>query len=212
MNASNGGRPGGPGSTSRSLLARVRERDREAWERLVALYAPLVLHWCRRSGLSGADVSDLFQEVFQAAAGGITGFRKERPGDTFRGWLHAIAANKVRDHFRRAGREPHGVGGTEQGMRIAALPAPELESASELESVSGEPARRDRAELLLLRRAMATVEPRFRAATWQAFLRTVVDGRAARDVGEELAMSAGAVRVAKCRVLQRLREELGDLR
>jgi DNA-directed RNA polymerase specialized sigma24 family protein len=35
--------------------------------------------------------------------------------------------------------------------------------------------------------------------------------RTARDVAAELSMSPGAVRVAKSRVLQRLREELGDL-
>lgn len=30
------------------------------------------------------------------------------------------------------------------------------------------------------------------------------------DVADELRMSSGAVRVAKCRVLRRLRQELGD--
>jgi RNA polymerase sigma-70 factor (ECF subfamily) len=50
----------------------------------------------------------------------------------------------------------------------------------------------------------------FSERTWQAFWRTAVEGRAAKDVGAELAMSPGAVRVAKSRVLHRLREELGD--
>ena len=36
-------------------------------------------------------------------------------------------------------------------------------------------------------------------------------GRTAKDVGADLAMSPGAVRVAKSRVLRRLRQELGDL-
>ena len=40
------------GSTSRSLLIRARANDAEAWDRLVALYAPLVMHWCRRWQLS----------------------------------------------------------------------------------------------------------------------------------------------------------------
>ena len=38
-----------------------------------------------------------------------------------------------------------------------------------------------------------------------------VDGRPAKDVGEELSMRPGTVRVAKSRVLQRLRQELGEL-
>jgi len=37
-----------------------------------------------------------------------------------------------------------------------------------------------------------------------------VDEQAAIDVAQDLGMSPGAVRVAKCRVLQRLREALGD--
>ena len=38
-----------------------------------------------------------------------------------------------------------------------------------------------------------------------------VEGQVAKDVAADLGMTPGAVRVAKCRVLQRLREELGDL-
>ena len=38
----------------------------------------------------------------------------------------------------------------------------------------------------------------------------VLAGRPATDVAAELGMTTGAVRVAKCRVLQRLREELAD--
>jgi RNA polymerase sigma-70 factor (ECF subfamily) len=37
-----------------------------------------------------------------------------------------------------------------------------------------------------------------------------VDGRAAADVAADLGMQPGAVRVAKSRVLLRLRKELGD--
>ena len=40
---------------------------------------------------------------------------------------------------------------------------------------------------------------------------TAVDGKLPAEVAEELAMSPGAVRVAKSRVLKRLREELGGL-
>ena len=38
-------------ATSLTLLQRVQARQPAAWERLVDLYAPLVLHWCRRAGL-----------------------------------------------------------------------------------------------------------------------------------------------------------------
>src|SRR5262245_54299739 len=84
-------------ATSRSLLDRVRTNDAAAWDRLVALYAPLVFHWCRRWDLQHQDAADILQDVFQAVATHIAQFRKEREGDTFRGWLRTITRNKVRD-------------------------------------------------------------------------------------------------------------------
>src|SRR5436305_14025400 len=87
-------------ATSRSLLARVQADEPKAWDRLVTLYAPLVLHWCRRGGLQDQDAADVFQQVFQAVVAYVGRFSKERPSDPFRGWLRRITQNKLRDHFR----------------------------------------------------------------------------------------------------------------
>jgi RNA polymerase sigma-70 factor, ECF subfamily len=189
--------------TSRSLLERVRADDTGAWDRLVALYAPLVFHWCRNWDLQDQDTADVFQEVFLAVATHIVEFRKERTGDTFRGWLRTITRNKVFDHFRRLGREPEGAGGTDAQIRLSHLPAPlPPEEVSVAEN---------RAELGLFYRGLDMIRGEFEERTWLAFWRTAVEGRVPKDVGAELSMSPGAVRVAKSRVLQRLREELGDL-
>jgi RNA polymerase sigma-70 factor (ECF subfamily) len=59
--------------------------------------------------------------------------------------------------------------------------------------------------------ALNAIRPEFRDRTWQAFWGVTVQGRQPADVGAELQMRAGTVRVAKSRVLQRLRRELGDL-
>ena len=82
--------------------------------------------------------------------------------------------------------------------------APEREGDNE----SAEPAPSE--ESLLVHRALAALRSSFKPQTWRAFERTVLDGQAPKDVAAELSMSPGAVRVAKSRVLQRLREELGD--
>src|SRR5437764_187992 len=103
--------PAPSSGTSRSLLARVQADEPEAWERLVNLYAPLVHQWCRGGGLLGPDAADVFQQVFQAVVTSVGRFRKERQGDTFRGWLRRITQNKLRDHYRLLGRETRGVGG-----------------------------------------------------------------------------------------------------
>ena len=187
--------------TSRSLLDRARAHDAAAWGRLVALYAPLVFQWCRRWGLQEEDAADVFQEVFQSVAAHLDRFRKERAGDTFRGWLRTITRSKVHDLFRRRAREPGGVGGSAAQAWMAQLPVPPTPDEEDIEG---------RAERGLFRRAMESIAVEFEERTWQAFWRTAVEGRSAKDVAAELAMSPGAVRVAKSRVLQRLREELGD--
>src|SRR5690242_16758243 len=109
-------------ATSRSLLERVKADEAAAWERLVTLYAPLVFHWCRRWDLREPDIADILQEVFQSVVVHVTSFRKERAGDSFRAWLRRITRNKVLDHFRRCGREPRGVGGSDAQTRLAQLP------------------------------------------------------------------------------------------
>jgi RNA polymerase sigma-70 factor (ECF subfamily) len=181
----------------------VQADERDAWERLVNLYAPLVLHWCRGGGLQDQDVADIFQEVFQAVVAHVGSFRKERDGDTFRGWLRRITQNKVRDHYRRLGREPRGAGGSSARERLGQLPAP-LPTDDDLTP-------RDDVERGLFARALDQIRAEFEERTWSAFWRTAVEGRAAKDVADELSMSPGAVRVAKSRVLHRLRAELGDL-
>jgi RNA polymerase sigma-70 factor (ECF subfamily) len=67
------------------------------------------------------------------------------------------------------------------------------------------------ANTLLLRRVLDLLRPEFTAQTWQAFWAVVVDGRPAADVAAELGLSANAVRIAKSRVLSRLRDELNEL-
>jgi RNA polymerase sigma-70 factor (ECF subfamily) len=198
-----GSQQGSSSATSRSLLARVRADEPAAWDRLVTLYAPAVLHWCRHGGLREQDVADVFQEVFQAVLLHVGTFRKQQAGDTFRGWLRRITQNKVRDHFRKLGREAHGAGGSSAQERLAQLPGPP--------PADDESAADDRTERGLLARGLDLIRSEFEQQTWAAFWRTAVEGRASRDVAAELSMSPGAVRVAKSRVLHRLRKELGDL-
>ena len=213
MSSSNGSTTAA--ATSPSLLARVRANDAEAWDRLVALYAPFVYRTCRQARLRSEDAADVFQEVFQAAFTRIRSFEKRKPGDTFRGWLRTITRHKVVDHFRRQGRQPRAAGGTEIQIRMAQVRAPGS-SVSHARDATNDGAHVDRgaetlAELHLFHDALEGIRGRFHERTWKAFLGTVVDGRSPAHVGEDLAMSPGAVRVAKSRVLACLRAELGDL-
>jgi RNA polymerase sigma-70 factor (ECF subfamily) len=190
-------------STSRSLLARVHDNDAAAWDRLVALYTPLVWHWCRKLDLPRQEAADVFQEVFRSVAIHICNFQRDRPGDTFRGWLRTITRNKVLDHYRAQNREPRAAGGSEARVWWSHLP-----DEKEILQGDGTEERYD----VLFHTALTLIKAEFQERTWLAFWRVVVEGRTPQAAAAELDMSPGAVRVAKCRVLQRLRLELCDLR
>jgi RNA polymerase sigma-70 factor (ECF subfamily) len=185
--------------TPLSLLERARGREAEAWRRLVGLYRPLVLYWCGRAGVHGADAEDVAQEVFAAAAAGLVDFRRDRPGDTFRGWLRGITRNRILLHFRRRNRQPAAEGGSDAWDRLREVPDP----------LAGD----DAPEALdeLYRRTLELVRGEFAAPTWQAFWLTVVEGRSPAALGAELHMTPAAIRQAKSRVLRRLKQEMGDL-
>jgi RNA polymerase sigma-70 factor (ECF subfamily) len=189
-------------ATSRSLLARVQANEGQAWERLVTLYAPLVYHWCRSRGLQEQDIADVMQEVFRAVVAHVGGFRRDQPGHTFRGWLRRITQNKLNDYHRHTSQEVRGAGGSSARERLQQQPAPE--------PVDDGSAHDDDGESALFARALNLIRAEFAEHTWLAFWRTAVEGRSAKDVAAELGTTAGAVRVARCRVIRRLREELGE--
>ena len=203
----------GPGgSTSRSLLSEARMADAEAWERLVTLYAPLVAAWCRRWGVLSQDIADVLQDVFSAVAAHLGRFRKDRPGDTFRGWLLVIARNKTVDYFQRRSREPDAAGGTEASARLQGIQDPASnENAQRDLPITGESSTDDLVFNDVLLRALESIRGEFHERTWQAFWKVVVEGRTASDVAADLDMKPGTVRVAKSRILLRLRRELGDI-
>lgn len=208
--------------TSQSLITRAKAKEPAAWERIVQLYSPMVYYWCRESGLPEPDVCDVFQEVFHTLARNLTKFQPQENG-TFRGWLRTIARNKLNDHFRKSGREPRPIGGTEALHRLEQFPAGSFPAGSfaadqRQPTSSCDHSKLDRSEKpeeskirqVLLVEVLAIVRPQFTEKSWRAFWMVVIDGRSTSDVAMDLSMRPGAVRVAKSRVLKRLRAEMGD--
>jgi len=188
-----------PSTITSSLLRRVCANDQEAWDRMVTLYYPMVYGWCRRAGLQASDASDTCQEVFRGVATGITTFRREKSGDTFRGWMRRITQRRISDHRRAKMNRPEPMGGSTGQIRMNQLAAPHTDQGSS-----------ERHEPLMLGGVLALVRDEFELKTWTAFWRTAVDRQPAAAVAAELGISTNAVYMAKSHVLRRLREELGD--
>jgi RNA polymerase sigma-70 factor (ECF subfamily) len=189
-------------ATSLSLLARVKTRDPGAWQRFVDIYAPLVYRWCRRTGVRPDQAPDLLQDVFLAVATHIEDFRRDRPGDSFRGWLWTITRNKIHDHFRRQKNELRARGGSSAEKRLGRIPD-RLPAVPDADPHSTD-------DVALAQRVVELIRPEVEDRTWQAFWRLAVDGQPGPDVAAELGMSLRAVYQAKYRVFQRLRRELDE--
>ena len=109
----------------------------------------------------------------------------------------------MRDHFRSVAVRPKPAGGTEAQLRFAELPEEEPVTDPSIAAGDGQ-----NSPFL---GALQLVQGEFEERTWHAFWRATVDGHATADIAADLGMSVNAVRLAKSRVLRRLRGELEGL-
>ena len=176
----------------------------DAWARLVEIFGPIVYRWCRQSGLSGHDASDVVQEVFASVSRGIGNFHRSQENQSFRNWLATITRNRVRDFWRRSAKQPGATGGTDALIAMQNVADPleaSLDAAISIAEMEGE----------IARRVLDLVRSEFEEKSWLAFQRTAVDGKLAADVASELGMTIAGVYKAKSRIFRRLRQQLSDL-
>ena len=182
-----------PHTTSLTLLERLRTPgDQEAWSCFARLYTPLLYYWCRRVGLQEQDAADLVQDVFVSLVQKLPEFRYDET-KSFRNWLRVVTLNKWRERQRRPLLQPAG-----SGRHVADVPGQsddwELEETEYRQQ--------------LVQSALPIIEPEFSPVTWQAFQQHVIEGHEASAVAARLGIRLGTVYAAKCRVLNRLRQEL----
>jgi RNA polymerase sigma-70 factor, ECF subfamily len=188
--------------TSLSLLERARANDPDGWRRLVRLFEPLVCHWCRRAGLDEHDAADVAQDVFRSVAASIGRFRRDQPGDSFRGWLWGVTRNRLRDHYRKLAGQVAAVGGSDAQARLDAVP--DLEPPTDEPSGAAAPGG-------LVRAALELIRSEYEDRSWQAFWRVAVEGQPPAAVAADLGLTVFAVYQIKYRLTQRLRRELAGL-
>lgn len=168
------------------------------------LYTPLLRYWLNRWRVPEAEFEDLLQEIWVALGPKLGGYRPG-PGRSFRRWMCGVARHKTLDwHRRRAMKPDVAAGGSVALQRLGQVAEPiDLDDAED----SGE--REEKRKLYA--RAIAELRGEFTDNTWRAFVGVAIESRTAADVGVELGLSSSAVRMAKSRVLRRVRQELGEL-
>jgi RNA polymerase sigma-70 factor (ECF subfamily) len=160
----------------------------------VRLTSPLVHRWCRRAGVPAVDALDIGQEVYWSVVARLGSFRRDRPGDSFCGWLRKITQNKICDYWRRQKAQ-------RQADGVCWPPEEDSEDGPDLAEE----------RRLLFQRAVELIRTEFEEKTWQAFWRVEIDEQSPAEAAADLGMSVNAVYLAKSRVRKRLREEFADL-
>jgi len=185
--------------TSLTLLQRLRQSpENEAWNRLADLYTPLIRTWLRRYDVQDSDAADLVQEVLLAVSKDLGSFEHRGQSGAFRGWLKAILINRLRKFWRARDRRPLARGDLDMDARLGLLDDP----TSEMSQIWNR-----EHDQYVLRQLLSLAEPHFEPNTWLAFCRVALDGAKADVVAQEMGISKNAAIVAKCRVLNRLRQE-----
>ena len=191
-----------PVSTDTSLLRRIKCRDERAWQTLATLYTPMVYRWARKAGLQSQDAVDVVQNVFLSVTTDIRTFRRDRTGDSFRGWLWTICRHKILDYFRENQKQPVAVGGSTMNQRFQQLS--EEIVAEDSDEVKSEVGR-------LRQRVLTLLREQFDEHVRQSFLRTVLHNDKPADVARDLGIAVSTVYRARARVLQWLRTEFAEI-
>ena len=153
--------------------------------------------------LSPEDAEDVGQQVFLSLSQNLSGFRREKPEDSFRGWLRVVTRSRIADHFRGNAHREMAVGGDSDWDAAAVTYLSDEESESEDD--------RHREKMMLLKRAMDLVHSEFAEKDCQAFQLVVLENLTAAEVAAKLEISLNSVYIAKSRILKRLRDEFGEL-
>ncbi len=190
-------------STRASLLLRLRDsKDHEAWLEFVSLYEPVIYRLMRRHGLQDADAREVMQELFMAVSRSIDRWDPAKERGSFRGWLRRVARNLVINWLNRRRRSVVAAGGSDWQAMLEMLPDDTGPDTAEFDQ---------ELRRALFQRAAEQVQGEVQPATWQAFWETAVVGSSPAEAAVKLGMKVGAVRVAKCRVLARLRVAVTEL-
>lgn len=183
--------------TRASLIGKLHDStSADAWAEFVRLYQPIVYRVARKRGLQHADAEDLTQDVLTTVGRKVGDFDLQH-GGSFRGWLLKITRDLVVNKLTRGPREV-GSGDSNVGEMINQQPVPE--DTVTLLSIEH--------QRLMLSEAADRLRPTFSTPIWDAFWLTAVEGRSIAEVALQLGKTEGAVRVARCRVLAKLKKEV----
>jgi RNA polymerase sigma-70 factor, ECF subfamily len=178
--------------TRQSLLARLADaEDHAAWSEFIKLYEPAIYRFVRRRGLQDADAREVVQEVLLNVKR-MASDPPVQPMRSFRAWLSQVTKHRLIDLVRARVRRDNALSAISNQ-----LPVHDQE-----QEFDGEV--RHQMFLVAARRVQQLVtEPQ-----WQSFWQTTVELQSPNEVAERLGISIGNLYVSKCRVMERIRQQI----
>ncbi|CAJ1585082.1 sigma-70 family RNA polymerase sigma factor [[Mycobacterium] wendilense] len=181
-----------PGERLDAVVAEAVAGDRDALREVLETIRPIVVRYCRarvgtaeRSGLSADDVA---QEVCMAAMLALPRYKDQ--GRPFLAFVYGIAAHKVADAHRAAGRNR-----AEPTESVPERYSPDM--GPEQQAINADSAARMEELLKVLPEKQREI----------LILRVVV-GMSAEETAAAVGSTAGAVRVAQHRALAKLKTQI----
>jgi RNA polymerase sigma-70 factor, ECF subfamily len=188
--------------TSHSLIARVKDlADGAAWTEFLGIYRPVVYRLARRRSMQDADAQDVTQRVFLAVSQAIDRWEPGSDRPPFRAWLVTVTRNAITKALLRS-RPEVGAGTSSLMELLEAQPSDDPETTAEFVAEGRREA---------LRWASEQIRAEFSESTWMLFWRTAVQGSSVAEVAAATGRSAGAIYMARFRVLQRLKQKVQEV-
>ena len=186
-------------STRSSMILELQAPSAHRWRSFVLVYSPLLRFWIDRKQVPASVQDDILQECLKSVFLGIGEFRRHKfESGSFRGWLRTIVNRRVADYFRSAAN-------LKTAPPELLLVAEAGEQRDPLDLVAEEVALKE-----LEARALHLIRESTAERTWQMFWLSVVEQVPTSEIAQQFGVTTAAVRVAKARVIGRLRKMFVD--
>jgi RNA polymerase sigma-70 factor (ECF subfamily) len=184
----------------RLLIARLKDREGQAFDEIVQLYGDKVFSLVYRMLGNRHEAEDVAQEVFITVFKTVDGFRGEAKFST---WLLRIAANQSKNRIKYLARRPTDGGEVEDALQMratAGTPAPVMQA-----QIDGPDVLMEAAELeALMQRAIAALDEEHRLLV---ILRDVEE-LSYQEIGEITGLPEGTIKSRLHRARMAIKEEL----
>src|SRR5205085_10240573 len=121
---------------------------------------------------------------------------------SFRGWLFRIARNLMLNYLVSQRKHPRGTGDSDWHRMLESQLAVDPEDSVLFDTEY---------KRIVFQRAADSIRHEFADSTWQAFWLTGVEAIETKEAAQRLSISAGAIYIARSRVLARLKERVREI-